>query len=590
MNHLDESTEGDSRRNPHGDIGVGDRSAGLEPGERRLNGVQTTGRNFRNLSKAQYKMLQEPDRTIAVRDGIRLYADVIRPEAEGSFPALVAVSPYPRQIQNVGAPLGFVEAGASDFWVSRGYAHVIANLRGTGGSEGTYGMFDSQERDDVYDIVEWAAAQEWCDGNVGMIGISYFAMTQLEAAVKRPPHLRAIFPFAVSVDLYEAVYHEGVLSQKFVNGWLHAVAVMANLSPEKFRSLPVHMISTLLKSKLVHEKMAQLNGEAIMGVIGTVIKGKYNPHPWDDLYYAMMLEHQIYDEFWKERSLSPLLDQIDIPTYLGCDWENVPLHLPGTFIAWEGISQNAPTRIGLLDRGGLLWPWESLHIEALAWFDHWLKGKDTGILEGPSIRYWMPGTQEWRTSEEWPPKGGQSTTFALTAKGALALEEGPAGTRSYFYIPPTLPLPKGANPPMLPSELVWETEPLPEPIEFVGYPELTLDAAISAIDTAWIVTLQDVMPDGTTQDVTAGWLRAALHEGNPPKALPAGDSIRYKIPLICNAQHFGVGHKIRLVIASADGGEHPSILGFQHTPVGIPSQNTIYSSSRLMLPVMPISK
>ena len=100
--------------------------------------------------------------------------------------------------------MGFIEAGATDFWVPRGYVHVIANVRGTGGSGGTFGFFDAQERRDMYDLVEWAAAQPWCDGNVGMIGISYFAMTQLEAAVERPPHLKAIFPVAVTADLYEA--------------------------------------------------------------------------------------------------------------------------------------------------------------------------------------------------------------------------------------------------------------------------------------------------------------------------------------------------------------------------------------------------
>ena len=84
----------------------------------------------------------------------------------------------------------------TDFWVPRGYVHVIANLRGTCGSGGTFGFFDAQERRDMYDLVEWVAAQPWCDGNVGMIGISYFAMTQLEAAVERPPHLKAIFPLA----------------------------------------------------------------------------------------------------------------------------------------------------------------------------------------------------------------------------------------------------------------------------------------------------------------------------------------------------------------------------------------------------------
>lgn len=129
-----------------------------------------------------------------MRDGATLMADVHRPNSDGPVPALIAASPYPRQIQDLGAPMGFIEAGVTDFWVPRGYAHVITNLRGTGGSGGTFGFFDAQERRDMHDLVEWVASQPWCDGNVGMIGISYFAMTQLEAAVERPPHLKAIFP------------------------------------------------------------------------------------------------------------------------------------------------------------------------------------------------------------------------------------------------------------------------------------------------------------------------------------------------------------------------------------------------------------
>src|SRR5205823_1280729 len=141
---------------------------------RRLNGPQTTGRTYRNLSPAQFAIGTEPNVGVPTRDGVQLLADVHRPDAEGRFPALVAASCYPRQIQNTGAPLGFVEAGATDFWVPRGYVHVIANVRGTGGSGGTYSWLDQTEREDMYDLVEWTAAQPWCDGRVGMIGISYF--------------------------------------------------------------------------------------------------------------------------------------------------------------------------------------------------------------------------------------------------------------------------------------------------------------------------------------------------------------------------------------------------------------------------------
>ncbi|GAA3064541.1 hypothetical protein GCM10020254_05580 [Streptomyces goshikiensis] len=113
--------------------------AGVEAGQRRLNGPQTTGREYRNLSEPVHGMRCDRDVTVGMRDGIELLADVHRPDSDGRFPVLIAASPYPRQIQDLGAPMGFIEAGASDFWVPRGYVHVIANLRGTGGSGGRSG-------------------------------------------------------------------------------------------------------------------------------------------------------------------------------------------------------------------------------------------------------------------------------------------------------------------------------------------------------------------------------------------------------------------------------------------------------------------
>ena len=104
-----------------------------------LNGPQTTGREYRNLSAAAHRVTHDLNVSVPVRDGITLLADVHRPETDGRFPALIAASPYPRQIQDLGAPMGFIEAGNTEFWVSRGYAHVIANVRGTGGSGGTFG-------------------------------------------------------------------------------------------------------------------------------------------------------------------------------------------------------------------------------------------------------------------------------------------------------------------------------------------------------------------------------------------------------------------------------------------------------------------
>jgi putative CocE/NonD family hydrolase len=185
------------------------KASGTGPGQRHLNGPQSTGRDYRLLSEVEFNIKRTNDLAISMRDGTKLFADLFQPEAEGRFPSLLSVSCYPRQIQDLGVPLGMVEAGASDFFVPRGYVHLIVNLRWTGGSEGAWTFQDQQERDDLFDLIEWAAAQPWCDGNVGMLGISYFAMTQLAAAVAQPPHLKAIFPLAVTDDPYDAAWHNG---------------------------------------------------------------------------------------------------------------------------------------------------------------------------------------------------------------------------------------------------------------------------------------------------------------------------------------------------------------------------------------------
>ncbi|MDT5284909.1 MAG: uncharacterized protein QOJ20_6104 [Mycobacterium sp.] len=262
-----------------------------------------------------------------MRDRTALMAVVHRPDSDVRVPALIAASPYPRQIQDLGAPMGFVEAGATDFWVPRGYAHVIANLRGTGGSGGTFGFFDAQERRDMHDLVEWVAAQPWCDSNVGMMGISYFAMTQLQAAVERPPHLKAIFPVAVTADLYEGAVHNGLFSSSFITPFLAMVGLTAGRSDKFWRSPPLRLARDVLTTERLHSKFATMNGESALTVLRQLLKLPHDPHPWDDLWLDIAVKHPTRDEWWDERNLLPLLKNINIPMYLGCDWQNAPLHL-----------------------------------------------------------------------------------------------------------------------------------------------------------------------------------------------------------------------------------------------------------------------
>jgi uncharacterized protein len=580
---------------------VSEKAAGLASGERRLNGVQTTGREYRNPSEPSFTIRRTNNVSITMRDGTVLLADLFQPEHAGAFPALISFSPYPRQIQDVGAPLGFIEAGASDFFVPRGYVQVIANARGTGGSSGAWTLLDSQEREDLYDLVEWVAAQPWCDGNVGMLGVSYFAMAQLGAAVMKPPHLKAIAPLLTTDDLYEVVWHHGLLNAGFFSTWLSAVGVLSQKPDSFWRSWRIDLVRDLLGIPAIHARMQNLNGEAIVTVLKNVIHAHYPEHPFGELWRAAAVEHPARDAFWDGRDMRPMLESVEIPVYLGADWDNVPLHLPSTFSAWAALRNNPNVRMAMLPPAGFSWPWECLHYEVLAWYDHWLKGRDTGVTEGPPIRYQLPGVEGWRTAEDWPPQESKLTPFALRSDGVLARDEGDPGFREYLYVPADSGEPANANPPELPAVLAWETLPFDAAMEFAGNIELTLEAKITALDTAWIAVLYDAPPVGEPKAITAGWLRAAFSAvdekrsvlGAPapdcraPVPVPVGQRMVYRIQVVPNAGHIPAGHRLRLVIASADEtNKTPTVLGFTHVVVREASRNTIYSTSRLWLPLL----
>ncbi|MFI9634388.1 CocE/NonD family hydrolase [Nocardia sp. NPDC051929] len=565
------------------------RAAGAEPGQRQLNGPQTTGREYRDLSPALHGTTRENNVPVLVRDGTRLLADIHRPDADGRFPALIAAAPYPRQLQDLGAPAAVIEAGTTDFWVPRGYAHVIANLRGTVGSDGTYTFFDEQERQDLFDLVEWVAGQPWCDGNVGMIGISYYAMTQMAAATQRPPHLEALFPFNVTVQAWEASYHNGLLSQAFITPWFRALGVLSAHGDSLYRKGLSRLLRRILAIPAVHRRFRHTDGvQATLG-LRLVSRFRHDAHPWEALLNAVTAEHPTRDAWWDDRDLTELLSRVDIPVYLGGEWSNVPLHLPGLFQAWKALAHNPHVRMTMLGEHSLPWPWESMHIEALAWFDHWLKGRDTGILEGPAIRYWLPGAERWLTADSWPPPATHMA-LSLNSDGSLTGDEQP-GERSYAT--------DGAN--AMPAELSWTSDPLLGDLDMVGHPELRLTATSSAADTGWILLLQDVGPDGKAIEVTQGWLRAGMRyvdedasaTGRPVlpmrtwEPVPAGEPVDYRIPLVANARRFRRGHRIRLILTSDDSREdfRPMLL-FSHAPVGSPSINTVHSRSRLLLPIL----
>ena len=289
-----------------------------------------------------------------------------------------------------------------------------------------------------------------------------------------------------------------------------------------------------------------MNGEASVGALKAAMKLHHDPHPWDDLWRAVAVEHPVRDAWWDERNrpaaARPASRSRSTSAATG---RTCRCTCPARSPRWPALTSSPNVRVALLGDYGLTWPWESLHVEALAWFDHWLKGRDTGILDGPPIRYVLPGADEWRTADTWPPPGTTHRELALRADGVLGDDEGAPGTRG---LPDARRRPQPRPAPAPPTRrrlLTWTSEPLTDDLDVVGDIELRLDASATALDTAWIVTLQDVAPDGTAdrrhRRLPAGQPargrrgreppgRAGARPAGTPQAVPVGEVVRYRDP------------------------------------------------------------
>src|ERR1700754_1359389 len=270
-------------------------------------------------------MIEERNVFVSMRDGQRLSVDVFRPDGDGPFPVLVALGPYGKDIQSLPIPpqppqspvyAREIEAGDPRYLTANGYVHVIADVRGIGRSDGEYtGWMSADEARDGHDLVEWAAQQSWSDGNVGMIGISYFACTQMEAAVERPPHLKAIMPIAGTFDLYESATHHGLMSTGFITPFLSMIGMTSGQTNKLWRSKLLDAVRALLLTPAIHKKFETANGEAAIAGLKVLLKLPHDPHPWDDLWRAIAAEHPFRDAWWEGRNIVPLRERAEVPVY-----------------------------------------------------------------------------------------------------------------------------------------------------------------------------------------------------------------------------------------------------------------------------------
>lgn len=509
---------------------------------------------------------------VPMRDGVRLYADVYRPSRQGRFPALVVRTPYGKQREGI-------HQGLIDF-ARRGYAVVVQDVRGRFESDGVWDPF-RYEAKDGYDTVEWAAAQPWSNGKVGMQGGSYLGNVQWQAAALAPPHLVAIFPAVASTSLYHNTwYHGGAFKLALAFGWGVVRNPRRTMYPQHwhtedyapqewkyeslFWKLPVHNLD-----------LASFNAEV--------------PH------YRDWASHESYDDYWKAISVEEKMSQVKVPAHVHGGWFD--LLLGGTLNGFTGARRQGATEAARKGTKITVGAWghgpsrkfgdvdfgetanRSLFARNLQWFDHHLMGLDTGIDREPPVEIFYMGINRWVHHADWPVPGTRFTPLYLTGGGHANSSRGdgsldwrkPATTaQDHFVYDPNAPVPThggndccGAPIPAGPVDqrpiearndvLVYTGPVLTQPVAIAGPVRMKLHAATDGPDTDYFVKLVDVHPNGFAMNIAEGIIRARFRRSlEKAELLTPNQPYEFEIDMRATANVFTAGHRIRVDVTSSN--------------------------------------
>ncbi|GAA2345089.1 CocE/NonD family hydrolase [Dactylosporangium salmoneum] len=564
--------------------------------------------DFRTIQAGEQTIAVRKDLQVPMRDGVTLAVDAYHGAQDKPRPALIAMSAYGKELQALAlttppqrrpSPMwdGCIEAGDIARVVKEDYVHVIGDMRGTGDSGGVmignYNFGGVPQGQDLYDLVEWVAGQPWCDGNVGMIGISYFGSMQVLAAAERPPHLKAIFVSGGHFDFYETTYHGGVM-------WFMPRAAREGRGGDsgiahtnvRSRMQEVHAPEEL--KKLVGERLRDPDVAAWPNLVH-VLKYPKNREFWFDI-----VMNPLDGEWYEQRNPITLAERIDIPVYLQIDqgrgW-TVDGHIE-LFNVLKGPKK--------LDIGSYppmqSRPWIEEHDKMFRWYEYWLKGIDNGIMDEPAVSVFVEGSRAVVTAAQWPPKEIEYKPLYLRPRHKLSPEPEMMGAEHAapdgFYQAPLTVTDKVAT-------VSWSTEPFEEPTELIGAGAAHLFAEIDQDDTNFIIRLWDHAPGGGRQLITTGFLKASHREldertteGNPyhphTRAVPVepGKIEEYVLRLYPFAATLGPGHRLVAELSNDEplADAHNALLPPDafHLPVGRPVTHKIYRDaahrSRLVLP------
>ncbi|GGD00589.1 CocE/NonD family hydrolase [Undibacterium terreum] len=574
-------------------------------------------------------MIEERDVIVTMRDGIRLAVDVYRPEGPGKYPVLYASALHNKDLQGpdiadvlppqpAQAPLWFgpIEAGDTRRFIANGYIHVIAQPRGSAKSEGHYG----EEQSDHYDMIEWITQQPWSDGKVGMVGISGFAGEQWRAAAQQHPALKAIFPY----DACSA--YGGMFGFRDFNpgGVVHTFPYLLDVFSTVHEprgtpgELPAKQQELWEKSISNPDYKMYINLYNILTQKGQRTRVMYHilTNPWEEEGTVEQAEKNF--------------KAIKIPYYTGSGAYayTYKLHWLGAQHYFQNVDQ--PRKLIFTGPAHLERPFHQYHDEVIRWYDYWLKGIDTGIMNEPPVRYWVMGANEWRTGTDWPLPETQWVKYHLSGWERLTTDAprpadqvGAAAREPDVFT--QMPLKKTSRV----ECLRYMTEPLAHDVLVAGPISLTLYAEIDQPDTNWFVVLKDVGPDVSVvtarvgeravsedlpeRELTRGWLKASYRATDPERSKPwepfykltrssiepvtPGEIVKYEIQVIATANQFKAGHRICLEICSMDAPTGTGAMtDVEYIPYHVCSSTTVTHKiyrdaerpSHLLLPIIPL--
>lgn len=468
------------------------------------------------ISELRDGMRVDWDVRITMDDGVTLAADIFRPDDDQPHPVLLAASPYGKglpfavgfasQLRSLLTEHPEVAASSStayqvweypdpERWVPAGYVCVRIDTRGAGASEGAIDFFSPRETQDLYDSIEWAAAQPWSNGKVGLLGISYLASNQWQVAELAPPHLAAICPWEGASDFFREYTHHGGIATEFMPSWMpyQVKSVQhgrgdAELNPHTGRRVSGKPIRT----------ERELEDNAI--AIGDVLRA--NP---------------TLNDYYRDRSA--VLEKITLPVLSASNWGGMGLHSRGNF---EGFSRVASEQKWLEVHG--LEHWTEFYTDyglgiQRQFFDHFLKGEDNGWDRRPPVQLKVRTPNDFfvRQENEWPLARTQWKRFYLDAGCGTLSEATPPDDQQVTF--------KARS-----EGVMFKTPVLDDDVEITGPAALKLFVSSTTADADLFVTMHLFDPSGTEVlfptafephgPLAQGWLRMSHRMLDEDRSLP----------------------------------------------------------------------